>query len=374
MENSININNTIMKKMSTTKIQQMNILKPDIQRIIDNIKVQDIVNMQLIYFKKYLCFNFNASGPLNIHVLEGKYYLLDGQHRLAALDYLYKNHSHNIEVYIILVNVDSCEELEFNYNMINNNTPLPDFSSFHNINKQIPETVAVNFQQMYPKMWSASTRSRRPHIFFNHFQESLAYICEKVNITDVHILQDLITNYNDKISKWDANIVKKNFNVNDKMFNVAVEQGFYMGLISHQSCEEYGYQWAKKIVEDITGETIKSTSSYAKKKKNIPKKVKNDAWDQYVGKTVAISKCLCCKKTEINAKDFVAGHIISEFNGGQVTIDNLVPICQQCNTSMSVTNMEEYISKHYPENLETFKIRNYNKPGNQIWAYFTNSN
>lgn len=367
----LQLNNTKIQKMTTTVLKSLQMLKPEIQRIIDNNKVYDIVNLQLDFFKKNNYFNFTASNPINLHYYEEQYWLLDGQHRLAAMDILYSNHGHNIETYVLIVNVDSYSELKFNYDMINKNTPLPDFSLYENIDKKIPETVAIHFQLLYPKIWAKTSKARRPHIYFNFFQETLAYICNQANTTEPEELKELITNYNDKLSKWDAEVFRNNYKVNECMYKIAKEQGFYLGLFSYQSSEEYGFQWAKKIVEEHTGKIIKSTSSYSKKKK-IPKKVKNDSWDLYVGKNVANVKCICCRTSEIYQKDFVAGHIVSEYNGGEVVVDNLLPICQPCNSSMGVTNMEDYVTAHYPQHLNAFLNRDYNVPGNKIWAYLTN--
>lgn len=371
----LNINNTKIQKLTTTSLMSLQILKPEIQRIIDNTKVVDIVNLQLDFFKKHNYFNFSASGLLNIHHFKDQYWLLDGQHRLAAMEILYDNHGHNIEAYVLTVSVNTYEELKFNYDMINKNTPLPDFSLFENIDKKIPELVAVFFQQKYSKMWSKTSKARRPHIYFNYFQETLAYICDQLNIKDVQSLQDLITDYNTKLSSWEEDVFKETYKVNESQYNSAKDHGFFLGLFSYQPSEEYGFQWARKIVEEQTGKIIKSTSSYSKKKK-IPKKVKNDAWDKYIGKDVASVKCLCCRNTEINAKDFVAGHIISEYNGGEVIVDNLVPICQQCNNSMLTTNMNDYVALHYPQNLDTFLKKDYmsdinNNKSDSMWAYFT---
>ena len=59
----------------------------------------------------------------------------------------------------------------------------------------------------------------------------------------------------------------------------------YLGLFAHQQ-EDYGYVCAKNIVEELTGKTIKKSSTSSKKKK-IPKKIKNDSWDRYIGKKIA---------------------------------------------------------------------------------------
>ena len=89
-------------------------------------------------------------------------------------------------------------------------------------------------------------------------------------------------------------------------------------------------------------------------KKRIPKKVKNDSWDKYIGVEKGQAKCIVCKITTINSKDFEAGHIISDKNGGGIHVNNIMPICGLCNKSMSAENMDSYIAKYYPENLEYF--------------------
>ena len=347
------LNNTQIEIKTMKQLIELDIIKPHIQRVIDSTKVQDIIQFQLDFFKEHGYFNFTASGPINIHHFDQKYYLVDGQHRFEALEKLFQQHSHNIKVYILLVSVSSLEQIEFNYNMINKNTPLPDFFCFSSLNKQTPETVASFFQNKYPSIWSKSSRARRPHIYFNFFQESLAFICEQLNIDSSHKLQQLVVTYNKKLSSWDISSFK---NINDNVYRKAHETGLYLGLFTHQN-EDYGYEWAKKIVEEQTGKIIKKFSSSSKTK--IPKKIKNDSWDKYIGSNVGDSICLCCRTTSINSKSFIGGHIISEKNGGLVTVDNIVPICSECNLSMGVTNMDVFINKYYPNNLNKFTNRDY---------------
>ena len=90
-------------------------------------------------------------------------------------------------------------------------------------------------------------------------------------------------------------------------------------------------------------------------KKHIPKKIKNDSWDKYIGKEKGIHECLCCFRTIIQQSDFVAGHIISEKNGGLINLYNIIPICRGCNSSMSYMNMDIYIKKYETHNYDWFK-------------------
>ena len=82
------------------------------------------------------------------------------------------------------------------------------------------------------------------------------------------------------------------------------------------------------------------------KKKHIPLPLKFNVWHKWIGKHIGTSLCLCCKLNEISQISFHAGHIIAEKNGGKLTVDNLKPICQSCNSSMKTQNMNEFIKKY----------------------------
>ena len=70
------------------------------------------------------------------------------------------------------------------------------------------------------------------------------------------------------------------------------------------------------------------------RKKKIPKALREAVWTTYSGR-VFEHKCFTswCPNT-ITAFDFQTGHNIPESKGGPTTIDNLVPLCGRCNSSM----------------------------------------
>jgi hypothetical protein len=72
----------------------------------------------------------------------------------------------------------------------------------------------------------------------------------------------------------------------------------------------------------------------AARKKNISKKLREEVWLKHFGEIFS-SKCpihWCTRK--ITVFSFEAGHNIPESKGGQTTINNLIPICGDCNRSM----------------------------------------
>ena len=72
-----------------------------------------------------------------------------------------------------------------------------------------------------------------------------------------------------------------------------------------------------------------------KRKKTIPKALREQVWLKYMGKKYE-NKCPIgwCKNT-ITVFDFQSGHIIPESKEGPTTIENLMPICSRCNLSMN---------------------------------------
>jgi hypothetical protein len=91
---------------------------------------------------------------------------------------------------------------------------------------------------------------------------------------------------------------------------------------------------------DVLDELLEIESKN-KKKERIPHAFKIEVWNFHIGKEKGIALCYCCEK-EIDSKHFECGHIISEKNGGVLSIDNLRPICDLCNKSMGSMNMDEF--------------------------------
>jgi hypothetical protein len=83
----------------------------------------------------------------------------------------------------------------------------------------------------------------------------------------------------------------------------------------------------------------------AYKKESIPKTIKNCLWINYF-KDSRIGVCQCCKREQITIGNFHAGHIKAEAHGGKTALDNLIPLCQLCNCSMSTSNVFDFISKY----------------------------
>lgn len=85
-------------------------------------------------------------------------------------------------------------------------------------------------------------------------------------------------------------------------------------------------------------------SARAGKKETIPNHVREEVWRRYGG-----SLCWCCQIEPISARNKHFGHIVAEAEGGSATVDNLRPVCANCNLRMRTQNMYDFmVAESYP--------------------------
>ena len=339
------------------------ILIPDEQRIIIPETINEIEEYQENYFKQHKHFNFLGTLNVNYCKEKDKYYLMDGQHRFTAITRLHNKNYHNEKIKIELITVPTFKDVLENYKVINKNTPLPEWSS--NIDENIPKQVFSSIHNQFPNIWKKGKNPKRPYINYNDFQEALGYLTEKLNeitLNQPHIteeyLKTLVLNKNNQMQNWTLESyqqIRKGVKWEDYK-KEADNHGFYLGM-HKKNGQEYHFDWVKEIIHQETGFEIKKIRNVnpVTKKKRIPKKVRVDVWNKYIGEEYGTSYCYCCRKEKITAHNFQAGHIVAESKGGSTTITNLRPICSGCNQSMSSENMRDYIQTYYPENLPLFQ-------------------
>lgn len=339
----------IIKHFLIKDIYNIDIKIPSIQRLEYQSKIKEIIEYQENYFKKHKRFNFLGVININYCIENKTNYLIDGQHRYQCIRKLNNLGYGNEKIYIEINRVDTINNVKENYELINKNTPLPEFCSDIPI-ALINDTLKLfreKYQKYFDEIFSEKTKCHRPKISRIRFEECLEYISKKLNIISPIILFNIIEKENNNLSKWKIENYPKMNNLGNpqKILNTCREYNFYLGLFLFNS-EEYIFDWVKNIIKNESGEEIIAKRK-TRKKKNIPKVLKDQVWDKYIGETIGKAKCLCCKNNNITQKNFDAGHIIAESKNGKNAIENLRPICKQCNLSMGNKNMYDFIKEYY---------------------------
>lgn len=91
--------------------------------------------------------------------------------------------------------------------------------------------------------------------------------------------------------------------------------------------------------------TLSSTHS-AKKKETFPEWFKSRLWRKFNG---SLEKAMCpvCSESFIEPNSFSAGHILPESKGGMMCLENIMPICGDCNSQMGARHLYWFAWHYY---------------------------
>lgn len=107
-------------------------------------------------------------------------------------------------------------------------------------------------------------------------------------------------------------------------------------------------KYYKRHVESCKG-MLDEMPTKKKRRQGITGEMRLAVWETWVGQRTR-AKCFCCWQADItqlsNYKTFHAGHIISDHNGGETSIENMLPICRDCNMNMGAENWDDYVKRN----------------------------
>jgi hypothetical protein len=92
--------------------------------------------------------------------------------------------------------------------------------------------------------------------------------------------------------------------------------------------------------------------SSSNKRKGIPKSVRDQSWNRWIGPECGMAPCYCCRENIISKSGFECGHVVPDVFGGKSTVENLRPICLPCNRSMGVSDMRSFCKEFYRDVLD----------------------
>ncbi len=149
---------------------------------------------------------------------------------------------------------------------------------------------------------------------------------------------------------------KKRFLICNKLCETEPDNEKYLNLKHSFKNIDFILVFLKKQGDNIIKEASFKFKKHKYQKRTISSTLKRLVWNTYIGETIGKTKCLCCKLTDITQLSFNCGHIIAEANGGETIITNLKPICQNCNSSMGIKNMNDFM-KTFSINTEKCELK-----------------
>ena len=331
-ENLLKINSHNYKEYKYTfsefvKLLEKGIFKtPLFQSVLNDDKINEMIfsyknNPEFFNFKNKIVVSYIPTKENNI-------YIMDGQHRIEMIKELSKlNYDDYINICCYIINDE--EKIKLLYDELNkdsyknkNYVFLDDFSK--DLHNKFVEYLKSNYSFYFEKRQKKEAYKKTITEFLNEIEE---------------------TNY---LLKFDSfTKMKKDFESANFTYNYLIK---YKVLFSNNNKifykDEYdsvdnGIVFTLKnnnFIDYLLNRNTTPHHRFKKEKKRITKKLKREVWIKEYGDK---KEGKCPYKNCINIiyeKDYSCGHIISEYNGGETTINNLRPMCYGCNNKLGKRN------------------------------------
>ena len=324
-------------------------INPPFQTDLDEDRVQEMVNS---YLKnpEYLIFK----NKITIAVLftqnnEYLLYLVDGQHRIEMGIKLYNDHDVSDYLTLCYFKVFNIQEVEDLFNECNKDSYKNKIVFDKNIMKKIK----------YKELKEQLTKK-----YSEYSSKTKASANVKYSITDFLDVLDKI-----EYLSLDLDLLN-NLETKNKKFNKIID---YSGYLEENSdyfykeeinCISNGFTFFLKnnnFIDYLMDQTIIPDHLFKNYKNKISPKLRIQVWksefndDDYENE----QKCIVYRCNNIISNDangFQCGFIISRHNEGQLTLDNLKPICIKCYNKMGSTNWDEFIANCKKEYKTTKKV------------------
>jgi hypothetical protein len=342
------------------RLVSLNLLTPELQRTIDDEVVQDIVEYQTQRFQKYRSFLF--TGVIVAAQIGARMFLVDGQHRLRAMQRLYLSQP-DYKIAVLIVSVNEQFSMQELFVMLNKSKPVPDYIIETTTNLQqraILDEFVLLFKRDFKAFLSKSKHPHRPNINLDLLADAIHASSLLPMMSSGQDLYNYIRFLN--VNKWSLADPVNNFRCVEKVQDVLNAQVLYLGNVKDwkwglQSkwVQEYRNQ---KLIPTVSAPSVtvsKEMPEHPRKRsrKSIPKQLRHQVWQRQFGDSLKGTCPLCSEALEYT--QFECGHIMSAANQGTDTATNLLAICGSCNKSMGAMNMHDYSHTYLGKNLHELR-------------------
>ena len=210
--------------------------KPSIQRSLMDNHVEDMVRHIIDRHAQHMQPIF---GAIDLVRLDNTYYVIDGQHRLAALQRAFNSHQIKARFFCVIYHVKNKDEMANVFKTRNRGIPVPDFI----INIQGSKREILDEIHRYITGLSLFNYNiKRPNINITDFMAQIS----RPNILDmITCFQDFKVIYdkvnNDTKVKYASPGARRKAKITDNMYRICNESGIWIGLDKNMPWCEEGY-------------------------------------------------------------------------------------------------------------------------------------
>tara|TARA_B100000963_G_C22559650_1_gene640725 strand:- start:187 stop:1230 length:1044 start_codon:yes stop_codon:yes gene_type:complete len=301
------------------------------QRDIDDEKVQSMIDEYLAY-PHFLRFK----NRIIIGILNNKWYLVDGQHRLEMAKKGYSEYNLDDEFIFCWYSCTNENDMRELFNSVNKDSIGNEFYVNQDNLSQIKidefcELLKSNFNQYF-------SRKKNDSIYtIPELRDSLITIQYFENYSSGQECLDNLIQMNDKFydgNRYQVGLDNGDIDTYYKCDQQKIQDNF---IISLKNCNFI--QWLKNP-------SLEEPYHQRKKEKNRIEPRKREAlWRREYGNQQCHECPISfCNEIMIHGKKngWHAGHIISERHKGTTELNNLKPICAGCNQSMGSKDWKDY--------------------------------
>ena len=322
--------------VSLTELLALSTFSAPFQRVIDEDRVQDICTYQMRVLANVGCFLFLSD--LILSDMEGRYYVLDGQHRLEAIRRVYC-HSPTSKIGITLVKPNVHFSLRDAFQSINMSTPVPEYVlSFAEDDATRHRLLVFRaaFVNRYKPFISKAKTPVRPNINVDDFLDRL-YKCPRLfgrNLSADELMAFVsfvnVTKLSTRSGPIAVKAVEKAKKYKSEPLFLTIDAPEYTCLDRNDYFHDFM--------------TSRCTARTGERRKPLSKPLRSCVWKSAFGSSMS-GTCVCCTRA-IEYDSFECGHIVSVHNGGGDSAANLRPVCGLCNKSMGIDNMNDFCSRN----------------------------
>jgi hypothetical protein len=328
-------------KQVTKLLEDSSLLTPPYQTDIDQEKVEQMVESYLAH-PEYLIYK----NKIVIAVVTDnsddslKLYVLDGQHRLEMARILYEEHDFVDYLNFCYFRVDTNKEAKRLFKEINRDScKNAKYVSLDEFKESTYISLKKYLHEKYSHYFSVKKSTLNKRYSLSEFVDKLV---EVGYIEQFENISDLIT---------DLEVKNKKFNklVDYQEYYLESPDMFYKDELGNVKDGKIFSLSNNNFIDFLQDSDTVPDHKFKNIKKNISPKTRLSVWANYYGDLESspcpFAKYGCDNKISRGKNGFHCGHVISEHNQGETSIENLRPICFNCNSLMGTTNWPEYEKK-----------------------------